>query len=145
MRANTLFIDQPRLMTPSHNSGRISTRRALALGAVAYIPGWALTLRRASLVRRAAALALLAVVGLPVATQAAEVPTCGPDIKAAIVEELAAAAKLSEQDQLASRRSCTMSTPIAPRIRLPFPTASWWPPDSAAPESATLAASTTRR
>lgn len=101
MRANTLYIDQPRLMTPSHNSGRISTRRALALGAVAYIPGWALTLRRASLVRRAAALALLAVVGLPVATQAAEVPTCGPDIKAAIVEELAAAAKLSEQDQLA--------------------------------------------
>jgi hypothetical protein len=100
MQANTLYIDQPGLMTPSRSLGRTSARRASGLGAVAYLPGWALALRRASPVRPAAALALLAIAGLPVATQAAESPTCGPEIKAIIVEELAAAAKLSEQEQL---------------------------------------------
>ncbi len=100
MQANTLYIDQPRFTAPSRSLGRTSARRALGLGAVAYISGRALTPRRASLVSRAAAMALLAIVGVPLATQAAEGPTCEPDIKAIIVEELAAAAKLSEQEQL---------------------------------------------
>lgn len=100
MQANDLYIDRPGSVPPSRGTERASARRPSALGAIAFWPGWVLTLRRANLARQTTALGLLAMMALPLAALGAENPTCGPEIKAAIVDELAAATKLSEQEQL---------------------------------------------
>lgn len=100
MQAKALFIDQPPSAPPSRHTALSCTRRPCALGAITYWPAWLLGQRRSRLTRTTAVLGLLAAAGLPLAAFGAENPTCGPEVKAIIVEELAAASKLSEQEQL---------------------------------------------
>lgn len=64
LTANTLYIDQPRGRTSNCGTARTSVRRASALGAVAYWPGWVLALRRDAPVHRTATLAVLAIASL---------------------------------------------------------------------------------
>lgn len=100
MNATQLYVDQPGSGGINRAIGQVSARRPAASGALASLPGWLLARRSVRLARPSAALCLVAILGLPLAVQAADEPTCGPEIKAAIVEDLAATAKLSEEEQL---------------------------------------------
>lgn len=100
MQTHQLCVEQPGSEDINQAAGQAPVRHLSALGGPAFGPGWRLKGHSVRLVRRTAVLGLVAILGLPLAAGAADGPTCGPEIKAAIVEDLAAAAKLSEKEQL---------------------------------------------